>query len=349
MRFLELTGTRYEMGRAEGETFPNEVRQWYDAVAKRFEDWGDDRVERARRRFCALTEEVCPYIVEQIRGLADGAGLTFRQAYTMNFYSTLGAHADQTCSNVALTSTPDGPLLAGTIDLPGHEHFPMCAVIERPDDGPAVLGMRFVGLLMVGRGVNEHGLALGGSSMTCEVPEPPVSVNAHMGPAHLQRFGRSVDDVVRMATEHPAPRWGRNLVGVDATGDAAVLEQSGAMHALRRPTDGAIWCANIPLTDTMRPYRTTNPDIVEESESRLATIERYVRQGRPGTELARRILTHTDRPGAVCRSLDDDPLGNRTVWASVAYPAAHRVACCEGRPDRDPWQTFTLDPTGTTR
>jgi acyl-CoA:6-aminopenicillanic acid acyl transferase len=342
MRSIELSGTRYDMGRAEGETFPHEVRAWHDMVAKRFESRSDAWFHGARRRFCTLTEQVCPYIIEQIRGLADGAGLSFRQAYSMNFYSTLAAHAEETCSNVVFTHTPDGPLLAATIDLPGHEQFPMVAVVERPDDGPAVAGVRFIGLLIVGRGVNEHGVAMGGSSMTCEVPEPAESVNAHVGYAHLQRFGRDTDHVLKMAAEHPVPRWGRNLVVVDATGHAAVLEQSGEQHALRLPEDGAIWCANTPLTDAMRPYRVDNPPVIEESQGRLAAIERLVRGNAPSIDLARRILSHTERPGAVFRHLEGDPLNYRTVLASITCPAQLRVEYDEGGPDQTSWQSITL-------
>jgi len=344
MRFLEISGTRYEMGKAEGEAFATEIRAWYEHVVSRFEGWDDERFERARREACTLTEEICPYLIEQIRGLGDGAGLSFQQAHAMNFYTTLAVHAiPQGCSNVAFTSTPDGPIVAGALDFPGHREYPLSVVIERPDDGPVVLGQRVLGFLMLERGVNEHGIAMGSSSLTCDVPEPRVALNAHFSGAQVLRFARSVDEGIETLTAHPAPRWGRNTVILSAGGDVACVEQSGEHHAVRRAENGAIWCTNKPLAESMLPLTDhSNPTHVQDSTDRVTTMQRMSSEADHSADLARQILSHSTQPGAICRYAESDPISFHTVSSYIAYPAQKKVEYCETKPDRDPWETFRL-------
>ncbi|MBI3922525.1 MAG: hypothetical protein HY318_13970, partial [Armatimonadetes bacterium] len=64
-------------------------------------------------------------------------------------------------------------------------------------------------------------------------------------------------------------------------------------------------------------------------------------------ELAQRLLAYAERPGALCRYGDDDPLKYETESAMIFYPSSLRAEFCFSHPGRDPWHEFSL--TGVER
>ncbi len=341
MFFAKASGTPYEMGRQLGEQTKLAIANTLDMLVARFRHWDDAQFERARERHVAYTERHAPELVEEAQGIADGSGVELRWIYLASFYASMRGALEE-CSNFIFTDSPDGPILARTCDLPKHEGKHAGLALVRPEGGMAVLATHWPGTTWRGSGINEAGLALGGSSCAANVPTPDECMNPHALPTWvLSRAETTAEAIALFASVHAQP-WGANHAIVDASGDAAIIEKAGEHQAVRRPQGGRLWCTNHALTDELSRFAIDDPERRAESTARFDAIDRLIARGAPGTELAREVLAYTGRPGALSRYGDDDPVGSETAWAFIARPAAGELEVCFSHPDRDPWRPFTL-------
>jgi len=341
MFYVEAHGSPYEVGRQIGEATELAIGNSLDMLAARFRHWDEDRFERVRATEMAYTERRAPELVEEAHGIADGSGFDFRWIYLASFYASMRRGLDG-CSNLIFTDSADGPVLARTCDLPAHEGKHAGLALVRPDGGMAVLASTWPGTTWRGTGINEAGLAVGGSSCAADVPEPAECMNPHAIPTLVLARAESVSDAIALLETLVSPRWGANYALVDASGDAAVVEKAGTYQAVRRAEGGRLWCTNHSVTETMAPFAVNDPDKLRESTERFEAIDRLSAEGDPGVERARAVLSYTGRPGAICRYADDDQRGNQTEWAFIARPAARTLEACFSHPDRDPWHDFGL-------
>ena len=341
MFYVEASGTPYEIGRQLGEQTKLAIANSLDMLAARFRHWDDRQFREARERHMAYTERRLPELVEETQGIADGSGVEFRWIYLANFYASM-RFALEGCSNLIFTGSADGPILARTCDLPRAEGKHAGLALVRPEGGPAVLATYWPGTTWRGSGINEAGLAVGGSSCSAAVPMPEESMNPHALPTWVLSRAESVADAIALLESVDAQPWGANHALVDGGGDAAIVEKAGAYQALRRSDGGRLWCTNHALTAELARFAIEDPERRAESTARFAAIERLSAEGAPGAELARSVLAYTGRPGALSRYGDDDPRGNETAWAFIARPGAGELQACFSHPDRDPWHSFGL-------
>lgn len=341
MFFIQAGGTPYEIGHQTGEATKFAVVCAVDMLARQFHDWDSARFKKARDRHMSYTEKACPDVVEEVAGLADGAGQPFELMYLTNFYASMRA-GHEGCSNLILTGTPDGPVLAKTTDLPAHEGKHSAVRLIRPKDGPATLSMTWVGTVWQGTGINEAGLAIGGSSCTAQVPMPEEALNPHAIGSYVLRRAETVDEAIKLLGGMAVLPWGANHALVDRSGSAAIVEKAGAFQGVRHAQGARIWCTNHSLTPELEPYRTGDPTAVQESVDRFEAIARLSGEQEPSLELAHRVLAYADRPGAVCRYIDGDPVGYATEAVCLYMPVGGRMRFCFSHPDRDPWYEASL-------
>ena len=84
---LELTvrGTPYERGRQIGATYADGIRVDVRRGGSRpLRGWTRDRAEAAMGNILFAMLRYTPHYVEELRGLADGAGIEFRDAFLLN-------------------------------------------------------------------------------------------------------------------------------------------------------------------------------------------------------------------------------------------------------------------------
>jgi isopenicillin-N N-acyltransferase-like protein len=341
MFYVEAAGTPYEIGHTIGEATKLAIGNSLDMLAARFRHWDKAQFERVREQNMAYTERHAPELVEETRGIADGSGVDFRWIYLANFYASMRRGLDG-CSNLIFSESPDGPVLARTCDLVATEGKHAGLALVRPEGGMAVLAGTWPGTTWRGTGINEAGLAVGGSSCSADVPEPAEYLNPHAIPTLVLARAESVSDAIALLETIVSPQWGANYAMVDASGDAAIVEKAGTHQAVRRAEGGRLWCTNHSQTAALTPFAIDDPERLRESRERYEAIGRLSAEGVPGVGGAREVLSYTDRPGAVCRYADDDPLGYQTEWAMVARPADGVLEACFSHPDRDRWHEFSL-------
>ncbi len=341
MFFAKLSGTPYEMGHQLGCATRLAIASTLDYLTKSFRHWDNAQFQRARERHMAYTEKRMPDLVEEIQGIADGSGFPFKWLYLANFYASLGA-ANAGCSNIIFTETPDGPLLGKTNDLPASEgkHAGMCLV--RPKGGMAWLAFSLPGTVWFAQGINEAGLALGGSSCGAAIPPPAECFNPHLLGRYVLSRCETVDQAIALLKKNSASKWGANLALLDKTGAAAVVEKAGDFTGVRRPEGKRLWCTNHALTPELGPHGNAAGEVLKETHERFDAIDRLTSRAAPSLELMREVVAYNGRPGALCRYGDDDPLQYETEWTCILQPAKGMAEVCFSHADRDPWRRFSI-------
>jgi isopenicillin-N N-acyltransferase like protein len=165
---VEVSGSSYEMGYQHGARATTRVSRYLDWIEKQAGQ-PQDVLSRNALAFLPALQAFSPAFVEEVRGLADGAGISFEQALLCQVRGEAarvgGAESsrpDEGCTAFAFTgsATADGQPLAGqNQDL--EPEFEDLAILLRvkPNDGrPQALMFTFAGQLGYA-GMNEYGLA----------------------------------------------------------------------------------------------------------------------------------------------------------------------------------------------
>ena len=171
---VRTAGTPYERGRQYGEQAADRVRRSiaaYDVVFRHYAGWDWATVTGEAMRFVAPIAEFGAAYVEEMRGIADGAGVPMADVVAINVRTEVmfaakarnaAAMLPRTLECTAFASVPDDgrPVLAGqNWDWKTHA-FDTVVVLEcTPDDGPAFVTVVEAGLLAKA-GLNAAGLAV---------------------------------------------------------------------------------------------------------------------------------------------------------------------------------------------
>lgn len=341
MFYIETTGSAYEMGVQAGRACALQIGSMLDYLTKGFRGWDEAKFNRVRAEHMACTERLCPELIEEVQGIADGSGSSFRLIYLMNFYTVM-TEGNQQCTNVIFPQTPDGPLLGKTNDLPVHEGKHSGVRLFRPAKRRSFLGETFPGTVWCGCGVNDAGLAIGGSSCSANVPQPREVLAPHVVNRYVLERAATVKEAIALLATIPVPRWGTNIPLVDRTGAAAIVEKAGNVQGVRWSKGEPIFCTNFSCTTELAAHRLHNAKVLEESTDRFSAIERLIRDRETGRALLGEVLARTEQPGAISRYGDVDPLQYETEFAAIFSVAHGRAEFCFSHPDRDPWRTFQL-------
>jgi isopenicillin-N N-acyltransferase like protein len=352
---IEVRGSAYEMGRQHGEQAAALIRR-YLLLIERLTGKPSDELCRNARQFLPRMEALSPALVQEVRGLAEGAAISFDEALLCQvrmeaahtWPESGAAMPSEGCTAFALrgAATADGSLLVGqNQDL--EPEFADISILLRvaPDDGrPRALLYTFAGQLGY-FGMNAHGV--------CNYANSVYDFRWQPGLAHypLKRRileQRTVSEATDLFRRHAVCSAANTMLG-DGEGDMAGVEV--------RPIEGvAVWRGEHPdaivhtnhyLTEAFIPFETgTLPD----SFARYRRMTELVREhwGRITVEHMQAFLadhqgeseggsgaTH----GAICRH---GLRGMHTTSGHIAEPQKGVVHIRRGHGCLGTWTTYTI-------
>ena len=281
---LEVTGDAYAMGREHGEQLAPLVER-YLRLTERLTGLPRDTLCRNAMALLPFIESLSPAYVREVRGLADGAGLSFEEAVLCQCRAEAAHAADGACTAFALTgsATRDGRTLAGQNQDLEAEYADVAVLVRaRPNDGrPRLLMFTFAAQLGYA-GMNEHG-----------VPHYPLKRVA------LEQ--RTVGDVVILAQTHRTCS-AANLVIADGSGAIGDIEirPEGVVEYTDRHPDRRLH-ANHYVTESFAPHETNS---LADSCDRLDRMDTLVQErwGNITVDDMKEILAdHAGDPGGICR------------------------------------------------
>jgi isopenicillin-N N-acyltransferase like protein len=316
---VRAAGSHREVGGQIGFATADEMRRMTaDAVSNH------DLVSRYR----AVTLEHLPWIVEELDGAAEAAGLDPLAVFAASIEELAPAEAPTGCSDLVVTGTrtADGHLLvAHTNDLYAEDEAGIVAIEWRVPGEPVVFTLGSGPWISVGW--NDAGLCVTGNEVSPNDERVGIPRLLQMRDVLTRRTLRDAVD----ASLHPARASAYNWVLAHRDGTAANIEASATSAGVDEPgADGFLTHTNHYAREDMRSFERAGD--YESSCTRLDRARELAGDGSFTVERLRDVLSdHENGENAICRH-GDEPKAIKTVFWCVADVTAGEIAYGRGNP-----------------
>jgi isopenicillin-N N-acyltransferase like protein len=367
--FIEVSGTPSERGRAYGEAARDEIARSLAYYREAFAassglDW--PKVLTAARTWRPIVEETAPHLLQEMDGIAEGAGVTPDDILALNARGEIVRNHDSAFTQMAQEEPADGCSSFALLPVATGDGHTYCGqnwdwrvgtepttVVVRVVQPPKPTVIMQVEAGQVGRhGVNSAGIALNANGLDGRFGTPPGLPQPLL--RRLILDSATMHDALKVpfsVRQHIAT----NLVLTHRDGFAIDLETTPVTHQWGYPTAGILVHGNhyqygipAPLTNT---YRVSSPD----SLYRVPIIEKGLQAVRDAadSEAVRKVITdtmsdHFGYPDSVCAHPNPATAEVRqykTMMNSLIDLTAgeYRVLAgnpCEGEHQLVPWDLY---------
>jgi isopenicillin-N N-acyltransferase-like protein len=328
---IEVKGSPRQRGRQQGEGARPQIlsmlalyRQILPPVTKM--SWEEGL--REARKFLPYAEEALPHFVEELRGIAEGAGVPSEEIWTLNCYEGLLESRQQvwgcTCVAVRDDLTADGHvLLAHNEDWNSGDRDHVYLVRAEPDDGPAFIGVTY-GPLLVNIGLNAEGIGIAIDSVyptDGRVGVPRILCSRAVLSA------RTIGEAIRACV--PKLRaGGYSYLLADSNGELYSVETSATTHDITYGEQGWLAHTNHYLSPRMKALE--EPGTYAGSNVRLNRARRLLQAqlGNITVESLQALLRdHVNFPDSICAHEDpaDSPHERGQTLVSLVMDLTERV------------------------
>jgi isopenicillin-N N-acyltransferase like protein len=331
-------GSHRELGRQHGEQAVRHIHEHLDLMC------ASQKISRAelRRRavlFQAMVDRHCPHLLEEMRGLAEGARIVTADAMACNIRE-LPEHGEEGCTAYVISrkGTSDQSILAGQNSDMDNNIPPLAYVLHlQPKDKPEVLMWTFGGMIgyhgMNSAGVAHFANALGGGPASkFAMPHYPMK--------RMMLECTSLDQAVDLLRKVPLGSNG-NYVLCDGAGRILDVEATTAGPEIVRDS-GSGYLVHTNHFLCPRYAREENfKKSWQDSFPRIDRMNRLIRS-RYGSltvaDMQSFLRDHSGKPTAICRHDGD----SRTVASLIAEPAGRRMHVALGNPCQTPYITYSM-------
>ena len=343
---VETEGTPYEMGLQHGRQARKRIQACFDRFCP-----PQGRTKERRGRAATIKRTVAqqmPEALEEMRGIAEGAGLPYEDILLLNLSIELWREEifapPERCTLIGMAGKE--PLVAKTIDMvPGDDDYIICHR-ARPSSGYDFLHITYAGTLWTDGGVNAAGLAQSNSSLESNRnnwSNFPVFITAR----YLLQVCGTVSEAIEVAGRYDAINSGSNILLGDSSGDFAVIEKTVA-QAVRRleaesKTPGqvgeVIFATNHSVTAEMEPFLGGSETLLANSQQRFGNLTHLARGVKRDLEGMIFLLRDHASPGGLCQHGQG---GLHTIAAFVALPRQATLWIARGYPCQNDFRPITL-------
>jgi isopenicillin-N N-acyltransferase-like protein len=332
---VRVEGGPRDRGRQYGETARALVRrsiQAYEGVFAHYAGWDWPTVSEHALRYVAPIEAVWPQYLEEIRGIAEGAGVDFADVMAINtrtevLFAAKAAHArtgfaalPPECS--AFAALPEATADGGTVmgqnwDWLLHS-VDTCILLEARQEGaPDFVTVVEAGLLAK-TGMNSSGLGLCTNALCCGADRGEPGIPYHVILRAILDAETISDALIAM--QQGVRSSSATYLVAHADGLAVAVEAVPGDHTqlhLLFGEDGVLLHTNHFLADIGAAHD-VSPWAFPDSPFRLDRMRRTVAGEPISLELAQRLLAdHANYPNAICCH-PDTRHDAAEQWATVA-------------------------------
>jgi isopenicillin-N N-acyltransferase-like protein len=351
--FIKVKGSHREIGRQIGEACSRQIQHCvenaHSMIAATYDyiglDWHGATIQS--RKYIPFAQERYPQYVDEMLGMAEGAGVSFEDMsvlVSMEAVTSDALHLGK-CTSMAVNSdrTTDGHvLLAHNEDWTPEEEMDVFIIHAEPANEPPFLAMTYGGY-PAAVGLNAHGIAQG-----CDSVYPN---DTRIGVPRLI-VARGV-----LAARTPADAIGRALIPQRAagynhfiaheSGEIYSVEASARRFALLYGEDGWLAHTNYYVDPRMA-------SIEDEPDELVAKRIRYYRAVRLLAETPQHSIKslqsiqrdHINFPHAICNhdeNVEHPADREKTICALVIDLTARAMHIAWGNPCENVYHTYYLD------
>jgi len=359
---LDLSGSPYDIGLAHGKAMKDLIAEFVASVTAVHQ--ANNTFLKAERHslisFCmrnqGFLEKFSMELLEEMRGIADGAGVHFEDIVYLNCFLELedlrapglGGKAlpdalwGCTTFNVTRSASADGRAYVGqTYDMEKYYERFLCVLRITPEKGPAMLVLTFAGILGL-NGLNAAGVGAVINKVAATDARPGVIYPFVMRKAlAAERIGDALGAVIF------SPRATGITYQLAGSGVAFCAETSATYYQLLE-IDGAVAHTNHYVGQFMRRFETPGWLSHGGSMVRKQVADCFLKehQGALTPELLKDLSRdHTNHPRCICAHGfpgEDEKTAFHTVFGIVMDPAAGWFDVCAGNPCENEYQRCSL-------
>lgn len=341
MRRVELSGTPYDMGLQHGTACAEAVCTAIENVVygRQIDAAHRERVVRQMER---NVERVFPEALEEMQGIADGAGIKRDDILAYASCMEVGRTAVG-CTNVALRTTEHGVAHYKSNDV-GQDSIGSYVFWDiRPDNGHPFICVSGPGAPWMGPGVNDTGLTFGGSSIMNTDQDWERGIPTNLLQRYLLQYCADVEEGIALCENTPVMNHGMNIMLTDPAENAAVVERSATRMAVRRMEGDAIWCANHYVSEDMLAVDDReNASFRGNSEGRWELLARLTAEEPHTLEQVTRIARAHADPVSMCQH---GPM--HSAFGLIAIARDRMLLASDGYPCQNELEVFTFDAQAT--
>ncbi|MFH2111136.1 MAG: C45 family peptidase [Candidatus Bathyarchaeota archaeon] len=296
---VKASGTPWDMGHAIGSQLSRHLR----IAAERFDEriaghLGDKGLKDKVEPYIACTERVAPRTLEEMRGMAEGAGVIFTSLFGLN--ATQELTYSQGCSSLAMNgdATADGSVILGHNEDNSPFYADHCYVVDgAPDEEPAFLAFAYAGMVLH-QGFNDRGIGSVGNALYSNDLRPGVPKLVAYREIMRSEF---LEDAIRRCIK-PERANGNNHVLASLEGEVYDVEVSATKHSLLYAEDGVMAHTN-HFTAAELQHLDAWADLLN-SRIRLNRLRKllYRDRGEITVESVKKALSdHANYPRSICK------------------------------------------------
>jgi isopenicillin-N N-acyltransferase-like protein len=328
--YIKTQGNPFEIGRDYAEQLGKDLVRYCKMSVEMLERRFEKRlIKKAYGLMLKLYQHNFPYLIEEMRGMAEGARLDFETIALMNFSAGFGAFIkpkdedksifgcpwgnlslidteEDGCTNVIFPKSDRGPIMGRTLD--GSTPNLNTGVVRhiRPLNGNTVLCFNQLNGLSTVHGLNNKGLAVGEASLHFPTLNPHGVIRNHLPRVLLQECA-TVAEGIKFLARYPVMRHGFHFALLDKEGNAAIVERSPTEMYVRHSSDDPIFCTNHCATPAMRKLELSRGPIGDKnSDERYKSLEQLTSQTDFKMTLNNliNITQYHKVPGGICQHGD---------------------------------------------
>lgn len=325
MYHVRCSGTHYNAGFVYGSRLKKFGTLLLDVVP--FE------IDEIRMAFALACEEHYkihyPEILQEIKGLADGQEAEYEKilAVLLSMYCIM---PDQKCTNICFEGE-DGVYLGRNSDfLAVIEKYTMNCIYKL--DGCYAFSANTTAFIEMEDGMNEHGLAVGLTSIYPTVMEPGFNVGMII--RYLLEKCKTVEEALICLKELPIAS-SQTMALADATGAYVIVEANcKEMEVMYPGDDKFVLSTNAFHSDKMRKYVMPEGSIDDwRQEERYQDTTKALQTKDYAHDLTFMKELLSGKHGFICQ-YDRKATGADTVWSVVYDVKQKRIYRVEGNPGR---------------
>lgn len=335
----DFHGTPAEVGFQHGQALRTEIvteaRRSAESLARRTGKTVEAAVAVVLSRYEGLYRDHMPNVLEEVRGMAEGAQISYPFAFWAAFHDGMKT---ESCTAVVCSgkASEGGQVLIGQTKDTGAalERFRILRIAYR--GGRSMVVLNYPGW-MGNLSLTSDGLAFTGNSLYA-APNPGNATPA----SFLKRLIMERRSVERVIDEIRGMSFHNSCILIaDRGGHTVCLELASGHVDVRDVSGTAFGHANSILSSSLRQFERRGP---ASSSHRQKRVDQLVRQysGSISVDTMKRMFRdHDGLPMSICRHpATQDP--QRTNAAFVAEPAAGRMHIAIGNPCVSEFKTYVV-------
>ena len=332
-------GTHREMGRQHGEQAARQIKAQVEMMF-RGQKLPREEFRRLAARFQPMFDRYCPHLLEEMRGLAEGAGVAFEDAMACSIRGELGSARGEGCTAYAIgpRGAADRHVIAGQNADIGPDIITQAYVLHlQPQGKPDVLIWTFGGMLgyngMNSAGVAHFSNALGGG------PRSQFGMPEYVYERMMLECS-SLEQAIDVLRKLPLAS-NENFMMCDGKGNIADVEATSAgPEIIRDQGAGYLVHTNHFLCQRYATAENLKRSLAD-SFPRLARLDALIkaRYGSIKVDDVKQFLSdHSGQPTSICRH----ETRMITVASMISEPVRRRMHVALGNPCQHKYVTYSM-------